>query len=186
MNVRLTAVLLAVGFGLVLSAARAEELKSGPSDKAGGPFDVRAITGEHRKGDTKEQLCYFCQYNAQQRPAVVMIFTQKADEDLASLVKAVDTVQKSNKDLGTVVVGVSGVTDADMEKLQETHKLTTPLTIAVDKDGPAAYDLNKEAAVTVLVYKKGGKVVKNFAFKDTKSAAAKAKDITETAQDALK
>jgi hypothetical protein len=186
MNVRLGVALLVAGFALVLATASAAELKSGPPDRAGGPFDVRAITGEHRQGDTKEELCYFCQYNAQARPAVVMIFTQKADDNLASLVKAVDGVQKSNKDLGTVVVGVSGVADADFEKLQETYKFTTPLTIAVKKDGPPAYDLNKDAAVTVLIYKKGGKVVKSYGFSDTKSAADKAKEIAETAEGALK
>jgi len=117
---------------------------------------------------------------------VVLIFSQKADDNLASLVKAVDEVQKSNTKLGTVVVGVSGVEAADLEKLQESHKLTTPLTIAVNKDGPPRYNLNKEAAVTVLVYKKGGGISKNFAFKDTKSAADKAKDIAEAAEGALK
>jgi peroxiredoxin len=116
----------------------------------------------------------------------VLIFSAKADENLASLVKAVDEVQKNNAKLGTVVVGVSGVEGADLEKLQETHKLTTPLTVAVDKDGPKAYKLNKEAAVTVLVYKAGGKITKNFAFKDTKAAAAKAKDIAAAAEEALK
>jgi hypothetical protein len=186
MNVRLGAVLLVASFALALATVSAAEIKSGPADRAGGPFNVRAITGEHRKGDTKEELCYFCQYNAQARPAVVMIFTKKADDNVASLVKAVDAVQKSNKDLGTVVVGVSGVSDADFEKLQETHKFTTPLTVAVEKDGPSAYDLNKEAAVTVLVYKKGGKIVKNFGFSDTQSAADKAKEIAETAEGALK
>jgi hypothetical protein len=187
MNVRLGAVLLVASLAVALVATGyAGEVQSGPPDRAGGPFDVRAITGEHRKGDTKEQLCYFCQHNAQARPAVVMIFTQKADDNLASLVKAVDGVQKSNKDLGTVVVGVGGVTDADFEKLQETHKFTTPLTVAVDKDGPAKYDLNKDAAVTVLVYKKGGKIVKNYGFTDTKSAAEKATDIAQTAEGALK
>ena len=116
----------------------------------------------------------------------MLIFSQKADEHLASLVKAVDEVQKGNTKLGTVVVGVSGVEAADLEKLQENHKLTTPLTIAVNKDGPGRYNLNKEAAVTVLVYKKGGAIAKNFAFKDTKSAADKAKDIAAAAQDILK
>ena len=116
----------------------------------------------------------------------MLIFSQKADENLASLVKAVDEVQKSNSDLGTVVVGVSGVEGADLEKLQSTHKLTTPLTVAVDKDGPKNYHLNKDAAVTVVVYTKGGTVAKNFAFKDSKSAAEKAKDIAEAAKDALK
>jgi len=117
---------------------------------------------------------------------VVLIFSQKADDNLASVVKAVDEVQKSNSKLGTVVVGVSGVANADFEKLQDTHKLTTPLTVAVDKDGPKAYKLNNDAAVTVLVYTKGGKIAKNFAFKDTKAAAEKAKDIASAAQDALK
>jgi len=185
MKVRLAAALFVTGFAMALPV-RAGEITSGPTDQISGPFDVKAITGEHRKGDVKDQLCYVCKYGAEARPAVVLIFTQKADENLASLVKEVDAVQKKNKDLGTVVVGVGGVSDADFEKLQETHKLTTPLTIAVEKDGPAAYNLNKEAAVTVLVYKAGGKISKNFAFKDTKAAAAKAKDIAEAATDVLK
>src|SRR6185369_7032772 len=119
-------------------------------------------------------------------PAVVLIFSQKADENLAGVVKAIDEIQKSNSKLGTVVVGVSGVEGADFEKLQSTHKLTTPLTVAVDKDGPKAYKLNKEAAVTVLVYKTGGVIVKNFAFADSRSAAAKASEIAVAAEDAIK
>jgi len=182
MKVRLAVALLIAGTSL----AYAEDLKSGPTERIGGPFDVRAITGEHRKGDKKEELCYVCKYSAQARPAVVLIFTQKADENLAKVVKAVDEVQKNNKDLGTVVVGVSGVTDADFEKLQETQKLAAPLTIAVDKDGPSKYELNKDAAVTVLVYEKGGKIKKNYAFKDTKAAAEKAKDIADCAKELLK
>lgn len=117
---------------------------------------------------------------------MVLIFSQKADDSLASLVKAIDEVQKNNEKLGTVVVGISGVAGADFEKLQETQKLTTPLTIAVDEDGPEAYKLNKAAGVTVLIYKRGGKITKSFAFKDTKAAAAKAKDIASAAEEALK
>ena len=173
---------LAAVLGLTFSVATADDVKSGPSTKIGGPFDVKAITGE-KAGKT---LCYVCKYNGEARPAVVLIFTRKADDNLVSLVKAVDEVQKTNKDLGTVVVGVGGVQAADFEKLQTTHKLTTPLTVAVDKDGPKAYKLNKDAAVTVLVYKKGGEITKSFAFKDTKAAAAKAKDIAAAAADAVK
>ncbi len=117
---------------------------------------------------------------------MVLIFTRKADDNLASLVKAIDAVQSKNAKLGTVVVGIGGVKAADFEKLQNTHKLTTPLTIADDVEGPRRYKLNKEAAVTVVVYRLGGAVTKNFAFKDTKSAAAKAKDIADTATTALK
>jgi hypothetical protein len=39
---------------LSLSAVQADELKSGPDKKIGGPFDVKAITGEG-KGKT---FCY--------------------------------------------------------------------------------------------------------------------------------
>jgi hypothetical protein len=173
---------LAVVVGLSFSVVRAEDLKSGPGEKIGGAFMVKAITGE-KKGDT---LCYVCKYNAEARPAVVLVFTQKADEELAKVVKAVDEVQKNNAKLGTVVVGVGGVQAADFEKLQSTHKLTTPLTVAEDKDGPSKYNLNKDAAVTVLVYKKGGSVSKTFAFKDTKSAAEKAKEIASAATEAVK
>ena len=175
-----------LGFALILGvslgAVQADELKSGPDKTIGGPFNVKAITGD-QQGKT---LCYVCKYNAEARPAVVLIFTQKADDNLVKIVKAVDEVQKNNAKMGTVVVGVGGVTAADFEKLQSTHKLTTPLTVAIDKDGPGAYKLNKEAAVTVLVYKQGGIISKNFAFADTGAAAAKAKEIATAAEEVLK
>jgi len=167
---------LALVLTLCISAVQADDLK------VGGPFDVKAITGE-KKGET---LCYYCKYSGEARPAVVMIFTQKADDNFVSVVKAVDEVQKADSKLGTVVVGVSGVTPADFEKVQTTHKLTTPLTIAEDKDGPSKYNLNKESAITVLVYKKGNKLTNSFTFKDTKSAAEKAGEIATAAKDALK
>jgi len=173
---------LAVVAAAFVSTSFADDLKSGPDKKIGGAFQVKAITGDQKD----KTLCYVCKYNGEDRPAVVLIFTQKADDNLVTVVKAVDEVQKNNKDLGTVVVGVSGVQAADFEKIQTTHKLTTPLTIAEDKDGPGKYNLNKEAAVTVLVYKKGGEISKSFAFKDTKAAAEKAKDIAAAATAAVK
>jgi hypothetical protein len=116
----------------------------------------------------------------------VLIFSKKADDNLASLVKAIDAVQKNNEKLGTVVVGYSGVEPADLEKLQDTHKLTTPLTISVSKDGPKAYKLHKDAAVTVLIYQTGGKLVQNYGFADSKAAAEKASEIAKNAEEALK
>ncbi len=169
---------LALIAGFAVSQVVAEDVKSGPSDKIAGAFQVKAITGA-KQGT---QLCYVCAFGAEKRPGVVMIFTQKVDENLATIVKAVDEVQKSNAKLGTFVVGVGGVEAADLEKLQASHKLTTPLTVAVDKDGPGAYKLNKDAVVTVVVYKQGGAVSKNFAFTDTKSAAEKAGEIAAAAK----
>jgi len=169
----------ALVLALVVTTVRAEEgIKSGPDTKIGGAFQVKAITGEMQG----KQLCYVCKFGAEARPAVVLIFTQKADENLATVIKSVDEIQKSNAKLGTVVVGVGGVEASDLEKLQSANKLTTPLTVAIDKDGPKAYNLNKDAAVTVLVYKKGGVISKNFAFKDTKAAAAKASEIAAAAK----
>jgi hypothetical protein len=166
--------------GLFLSVASAEDLKSGPAagTKHGGAFNVKAITGE-RKGD---ELCYVCKFGGEKKPGVVLMFTQKADENVANIIKAIDEVQKSDSKLGTVVVGIGGVAAADFEKLQTEHKLTTPLTVAVDPEGPKKYNLNKDAGVTVLVYKQGGIVSKNFAFKDTKEAAQAAKDIAAAAK----
>ena len=116
----------------------------------------------------------------------MVVFSNKADENVAKIVKAIDGVQKNNEKLGTVLVGVSGVEASDLEKLQDTHKLTTPLTISVQKDGPKNWKLNTEAAVTVIVYKRGGAIAANFAFKDTSSAAAKSKAIAEATEEALK
>jgi len=173
---------LAVVAGLALSVS-ADDLKSGTAEgtKIGGPFTVKAITGE-RKGD---ELCYVCKYNGEKKPAVVLIFTQQADSNLAQVIKAIDEVQKADAKLGTCVVGVSGVEAADFEKLQAEHKLTTPLTVAIDKDGPKKYELSKGAGVTVLVYKAGGVVSKNFAFKDTKEAAQKSAEIAKAAKEVL-
>jgi len=40
--------------GLTLSTANADDIKSGPTTRIGGAFDVKAITGDN-KG---KQLCY--------------------------------------------------------------------------------------------------------------------------------
>jgi len=57
-----------------------------------------------------------CKFGAEERPAAVLIFTQKADDNLVTVVKAVDAVQKNNEKLGTVVIGVSGVQAADLKR----------------------------------------------------------------------
>jgi len=183
MKIRLLgAAVLVACVAVVGTTIQAGGIKSGPDKTTGGAFDVKAITGE-LQGKT---LCYVCKYNAEARPGVVLVFTQKADDNIATMVKAIDAVQKNNAKLGTVVVGVGGVQAADLEKLQSTHKLTTPLTIAVDADGPKNYKLNKEAAVTVLVYGKGGAISRNFAFATTKEAAEQASAIATAAEAQVK
>ena len=56
------------------SAARLfAESMGHPTDQISGPFIVKAITGEHRKGDTKEELCYVRKYgdNYEYSPMVI-------------------------------------------------------------------------------------------------------------------
>src|SRR4051812_43831156 len=53
-NMRCSAMGVLMVAGLVLSTARADDIKSGPTTRIGGPFDVKAITGDN-KGKT---LCY--------------------------------------------------------------------------------------------------------------------------------
>ena len=67
----------------------------------------------------------------------------------------------------------------------KANGLRSPIT--VDKDGPKGWKLNKEAAVTVTIYRiKGQAVHQNFAFRDTKAAAEKAKDVAASIEEALK
>lgn len=53
MQVRLGTALV-LGLAIAWAPGRAEDIKSGPEERIGGPFDVKAITGAN-KGRT---LCY--------------------------------------------------------------------------------------------------------------------------------
>jgi hypothetical protein len=54
MSFRAGALLLAAGLVVASQVSRAEEVKSGPEDRIGGAFNVKAFTGAN-KGKT---LCY--------------------------------------------------------------------------------------------------------------------------------
>jgi hypothetical protein len=86
---------------------------------------------------------------------------------LAGLAKAVDAAVKANsgKNLKAFVCGIGGVGEDDLKKIGDVG---FPLTIAAEKDGPGAYKLNGEAAVTVIIYNRGKLITSNFAFRDTK------------------
>ena len=86
---------------------------------------------------------------------------------MAGLAKAVDVSVKANssKNLKAFVCGISGVGEDDLKKIGD---VSFPLVISAEKDGPGAYKLNGEAAVTVIIYNKGKLVTSNFAFRDPK------------------
>jgi len=51
---RMFGIAFTLALGLPLAGARADDVKSGPDLKIGGPFQVKAITGENQG----KQLCY--------------------------------------------------------------------------------------------------------------------------------
>ena len=122
---------------------------------------------------------------------MVLIFSRTADEHLASLVKALDELNKDDNNnggggkLGVLVTGVGGVKEEDLQALSEKSELKSATSVSVDADGPANYKLNKDAAVTVVIYQSREKpTTANFAFKSTEEAAKAAEKVAEAAKKA--
>lgn len=153
---------LAVG-ATAFAGEPAAELKSGMKDGALVPaFNVKDVTGPS-KG---ESLCYRCQYGS--RP-VVSIFARKVDDNLAKLVKEVDSTVGKNqeKQMRAFVVVLTDDADsveADLKAMADKHGIKhTPLTVYDGKAGPQSYKINKDADVTVLMWNKS-RVTANHGF----------------------
>jgi hypothetical protein len=100
-----------------------------------------------------------------------MLFAREVTGPLSSLLKQLDAAVTKNKDADMRSFAVFLSEDADdmAEKLKavaEKEKISdnVPLTVVEEIAGPAAYKLDKDAEVTVMLYTKG-KVVSNFAYK---------------------
>lgn len=91
------------------------------------------------------------------------------DDRLAGLVRAVDKFVAESKRVGSFVVLLGENSEANRTKLADfakASKLATPLTVPLDGQPPASYNLNPKARVTVLVNRR--KTVKaNFALADS-------------------
>jgi len=113
------------------------------------------------------------------------VFARKIDANLTSLVKQLnDEVGKNgDKKLSAFVVFLtddSDVLQPDIEKLAEKEKVTNvPLTIGETVAGPPSYKIDKDAEVTVMLWKKT-KVVSNFA---VKAGEMKKDDIAKIVKD---
>jgi hypothetical protein len=95
-----------------------------------------------------------------------VIFTREINDPLTSLVKKVDAAnQEQGKKMGSFVVMLSD--DEEMEKklkdLAKKEKLEKTALTLDNPSGPSNYDINKKAAVTVLLYV-GKKVKVNRAY----------------------
>ncbi len=138
---------------VVASPAFAEDKKSdclAVGSKVGA-FYVTDVTGPA----AGEKLCYRCRYGA--RP-VVSIFCREVNDNVAALVKEVDSKVGANKDakMAAFVVLLSDNPEADAAKLKELatkHGIqNTPLTTFDGAAGPSGYHVAKDADVTVMMW----------------------------------
>ena len=161
MKFRLFAAALAAA-ALTLPAF-AGDVKSGPQagEKVPGPFHPINVNGEH-KG---EKFCLFC-VNGEN--PVAMVFAREASPELVKLIKKLDeaTAKNKEKSMGSFVVFLNDKEGLDKELAVVADKEKIEKTIlAVDNTGgPKAYNVAKEADVTVVLYV-DRKVKANHAFK---------------------
>jgi hypothetical protein len=113
---------------------------------------------------------------------VVGIFTRTITDNLASLVKQVDTAVGKNKagQLKAFVVVLSDDPDADEPKLKALAKKlrlrNVPLTIFDGISGPPPYKISQGAETTVLMWKRG-KLASNKGFEKGKLDKAALKTV---------
>lgn len=121
-----------------------------------GAFYVTKIAGAEGDGiDVGEDLCYRCRYGS--RP-MVMVFTRDAGEGVAKFVKELDSAVASHAD--DQLKGLVTVIGAESAALKQHAKSiadlagakNVPVVAAKDaENGPAAYKLNADAEVTVVI-----------------------------------
>jgi len=161
MKFRLFAAAL-VAAALALPAA-AEHIKSGPQsgESVPGPFHPLNVTGE-KKG---EKFCLFC-VNGEN--PVAMVFARENSPELTKLIKKLDqaTAKNKSKSMGSFVVYLSDKEGLDKElaSMAEKEKIEKTVLSIDNPGGPKAYNVAKDADVTVVLYV-DRKVKANHAFK---------------------
>ena len=146
---------LTLAAGLLAVSAFAANVQSGL--KPGTPteaFQVVDVTGPH-KGD---QLCYRCSFGGD---PVMAAFIKSSPAEAAGLLTAMQSVYDANKakNLKSFVVFMGGPElGPAVAKVAAEKKLTIPLTV-LPKGAKAAdiaqYQINPEAANTILLWNKG-------------------------------
>ena len=159
-------VLLAVS--MVAFAANVKSgLELGASTTA---FNVKDVTGP----SAGKSLCYRCQYGAK---PVACVFTREITDEVAALIKQIDTTVGANKDKNMCGFVVLLTDDADagakqLAKLAKEQNIQhVPLTVFDGTAGPEKYKISKDAAVTVLMWNKS-RVASNHAFASGKLSSA--------------
>ena len=114
------------------------------------PFQVLDVTGP-AKG---QEVCYICRYGG--RPSLA-VFTRTMEGHFPEIARAVEQFVAENRKQRAagfvVLLGENTKTNREaLVKVADDHKLSIPLTIALDgPKGPKSYNLNGEFDTLVLV-----------------------------------
>jgi hypothetical protein len=176
-NVLAAGVLVALG-----SVAFAAEIKSGPQngEKVPGPFHPLNVTGE----DAGKKACLYCKNGT--NPVAVVFARTTDDPNVTKLIKALDkaTEQNAKAEMGSFVVYLTGDEKSEAKlKDMATREGLKQIVLSIESpEGPAKYNINKDAYVTVLLYKEHT-VKANFAFEkgklDDKAIDTIVKDVSK-------
>src|SRR5262245_31381591 len=153
----------AVAAAALTLPAFAENVKSGPQtgEKVPGPFHPVNVTGAH-KG---EKFCLFC-VNGEN--PVAMVFAREHTPELGKLVKKIDEATAKHKDasMGSFVVFLNDKEglDKELSEAASKHKIENTVLAIDNPAGPKAYNVAKDADITVVLYV--DRMVKaNYSFK---------------------
>ncbi len=153
-NLFAAAVVLALG-----GAVPAADLRSGPQvgEDVPGPFHPLNVNGE----DAGKKACLYCK--AGDSP-VVAVFARSADNAaLRKLIATIEDVASRNPkaELNSFVVFCSNSDklEGELKDLAEKAKLKNVVLAIEEPAGPEKYNINRDAEVTVVLYKE--RVVKS-------------------------
>jgi hypothetical protein len=162
----LRTVALGLAMALLVSAVVAEEsntIKSGPQkgETLAGPFHPLNING----AKAGEKNCLYCENGAN---PVAMVFATELTPAVKKLITKLDSCTAKNSDcrMGSFVVFCSdeeGLAD-QLKKVAKDAELKKTVLSIDNPSGPKGYNVNKDAGVTVVLYKERN-VKANYAFK---------------------
>ena len=151
---------LALTAGMVFAA---EGLKSGPQvgQKVPGPFHPLNINGEA----AGQKFCLYCKNGDN---PVAMVFAREVNEPVTKLIKKLDacTGKHSDASMGSFVVFLSDSEGLakELKEVAEKQELKHTILSIDNAAGPKAYNVDKDADITVVLYT-AHEVKANYAFK---------------------
>jgi hypothetical protein len=153
-----SAVVLTLG-GVALAA----DLKSGPQagEKIPGPFHPLNVNGE----DAGKKACLYCK--AGDSPSVAIFARSADDATLKKLIATLEdaTAKNAKAELNGFVVfcSHSDKLEGSLKAFAEKAKLKNVVLAIEEPAGPEKYNINKDAEVTIVLYKERV-VTANYSF----------------------